>query len=44
MALREIVPAVLGVEGWMGFRSSMDVFLKRKISCPCCDSYRQNRA
>jgi len=42
MILREIVPSVLGIEGWMGFRASMDVFLKRKISYPCCESYSQN--
>jgi hypothetical protein len=39
MILREIVPTTLGIEGWVGFRSSMDVFEKRKISHPYCESY-----
>jgi hypothetical protein len=34
----EIVPATLGIEGWICFRTSMDVFEMRKISCPCCES------
>jgi hypothetical protein len=42
MILREIEPATLGIESCMGFRASIDVFEKRKISCPCCESYPQN--
>jgi hypothetical protein len=38
MIYGEIVPATLGIEGWMCFRASMDVFEKRKISCSCYES------